>query len=81
MLAIWGQLVWISVFFTQGNLLAVLTSLADREQSAKILSLIEQCWTNLVGQMPLKICFPALEGRDWQRETGCDRKKYTLVLS
>ena len=61
-------------FFTQGNLLAVLTSLADREQSAKILSLLEQCWTDLVGQMPLKICFPALEGRDWQRETGCDRK-------
>lgn len=61
-------------FFTQGNLLAVITSLADERQSERIMNLIEQCWSDLVAQMPMKICFPALEGRDWQIATGWDRK-------
>ena len=38
------------------------------------MNLIEQCWSDLVAQMPMKICFPALEGRDWQIATGWDRK-------
>ncbi|NEN99232.1 MAG: alkaline invertase, partial [Moorea sp. SIO3I7] len=29
---------------------------------------------DLVGEMPMKVCFPALEGRDWQIITGCDPK-------
>ncbi|MGK7917284.1 MAG: glycoside hydrolase 100 family protein [Prochloraceae cyanobacterium] len=61
-------------FFSQGNLLAIVTSLASDAQSQAIMNLIEQCWTDLVAQMPMKICFPALEGRDWQLATGCDRK-------
>jgi hypothetical protein len=61
-------------FFTQGNLLAIVTSLADERQSLGIINLIEQCWPDLVAQMPMKICFPALEGRDWQTTTGWDRK-------
>lgn len=61
-------------FFSQGNLLAVVTSLADDTQSQHIMNLIESCWSDLVAQMPMKICFPALEGRDWQTATGWDRK-------
>lgn len=61
-------------FFTQGNLLAILFSLADEQQSQMIMALIEERWSDLVAQMPMKICFPALEGRDWQLATGWDRK-------
>lgn len=61
-------------FFSQGNLLAVITSLADEHQSQRIMTLIEERWSDLIAQMPMKICFPALEGRDWQLATGWDRK-------
>ncbi|NJM68649.1 MAG: hypothetical protein HC851_24795 [Acaryochloris sp. RU_4_1] len=61
-------------FFSLGNLLAILAALTDDQQSQRIMDLIEQRWQDLVGQMPLKICFPALEGQDWQTITGCDPK-------
>lgn len=61
-------------FFAVGNLMAILTSLANEQQSQAIMNLIEQRWTDLVGHMPMKICFPAVEGRDWQTITGCDPK-------
>ncbi|MCA1993142.1 MAG: glycoside hydrolase 100 family protein [Coleofasciculus sp. S288] len=61
-------------FFAVGNLMAILTSLANQQQSQAIMNLIEQRWTDLVGHMPMKICFPAVEGRDWQTITGCDPK-------
>lgn len=61
-------------FFALGNLMAILSSLTTEEQSHKIMNLIEKRWVNLVGQMPMKICFPALEGRDWEMLTGCDPK-------
>ncbi|WP_198954087.1 glycoside hydrolase 100 family protein [Moorena bouillonii] len=61
-------------FFAQGNLMAIITSLATEEQSQAIMDLIEQRWEDLVGEMPMKVCFPALEGRDWQIITGCDPK-------
>jgi Alkaline and neutral invertase len=61
-------------FFSLGNLMAVITSLANEQQSQGIMDLIEHRWQDLVGRMPLKICFPALEGQDWQTITGCDPK-------
>ncbi|MGP1383830.1 MAG: glycoside hydrolase 100 family protein [Thainema sp.] len=61
-------------FFAQGNLLAILTSLADERQCQGIMTLIEECWSTLVAQMPMKLCYPAMEGRDWQTATGWDRK-------
>jgi len=60
--------------FTQGNLLAIVTALATQEQSQAILDLMEQRWSDLVGEMPMKLCFPAVQGRDWQLMTGCDPK-------
>ena len=61
-------------FFAQGNLMAIISSLASQEQSKAIMELIEQRWENLVAYMPMKLCFPAVEGRDWELITGCDPK-------
>jgi hypothetical protein len=61
-------------FFTSGNLLAVLSGLADEAQCASIMSLLEKRQDLLVGEMPLKLCYPALEGEAWQLLTGADPK-------
>jgi glycogen debranching enzyme len=61
-------------FFSLGNLMAILSSLATEEQAKAILNTIEKKWQDLIGFMPMKICFPALKDRDWQLLTGCDPK-------
>lgn len=61
-------------FFALGNLMAILASLASEQESQKIMDLIEQRWHDLVGYMPMKICFPAVEGLEWRIVTGCDPK-------
>jgi len=60
--------------FLQGNLWAVLSSLASKAQAQAVMTLIETRWDNLVGQMPIKACFPALEGDEWRAITGSDPK-------
>jgi glycogen debranching enzyme len=61
-------------YFAQGNLMAVVTSLADPQQAAGLMTLIERRWDDLMGEMPVKLCFPALEGQDWRTVTGADPK-------
>ncbi|NJK47644.1 alkaline invertase [Candidatus Gracilibacteria bacterium] len=61
-------------FFALGNLMAIITSLASEQESQMMINLIEQRWRDLIGEMPMKICFPALEGMEWKIITGCDRK-------
>lgn len=61
-------------WFCLGNCVAILSSLATPEQSAAIMDLIEARWEELVGEMPLKVCYPAIEGHEWNIETGCDPK-------
>ncbi|WRX11463.1 Glycosyl hydrolase family 100 - like 2 [Theobroma cacao] len=61
-------------FFSLGNLWAVASGLATTDQSHAILDLIEAKWADLVADMPFKICYPALEGREWQIITGSDPK-------
>ncbi|GLT75412.1 hypothetical protein SLA2020_471420 [Shorea laevis] len=61
-------------FFSLGNLWAIVSSLATIDQSHAILDLIEATWEELVGGMPLKICYPALEGQEWRIITGSDPK-------
>jgi len=56
--------------------MAILSSMASEQQSQAIMDLIDQRWHDLVGYTPMKICFPALEGRDWQVVTGSIPKKY-----
>ncbi|KAG8387523.1 hypothetical protein BUALT_Bualt02G0029900 [Buddleja alternifolia] len=61
-------------FFSLGNLWAIICSLATTDQSHAILDLIESKWSDLVAGMPLKICYPALEGQEWRIITGSDPK-------
>ncbi|EHQ52284.1 neutral invertase [Ectothiorhodospira sp. PHS-1] len=61
-------------FFSLGNLLAVLFGLADPEQGRRIMALFDQRWSDLAGMMPVKICFPAMEGDEWRLMTGSDPK-------
>lgn len=61
-------------FFSLGNLMAIVSSLTNKYQSLGILSLIETRWENLVADMPMKLCFPALEDIEWKILTGCDPK-------
>ncbi|XBJ02149.1 hypothetical protein VPH35_021606 [Triticum aestivum] len=61
-------------WFALGNCVAILASLATPEQAGAIMDLIEERWEDLIGEMPLKICYPAIEGHEWQNVTGCDPK-------
>lgn len=61
-------------FFAQGNLLAVTSGLADREQADRLMELYQGRWDDLVGAAPLRIVFPALEGDVWAVMTGADGK-------
>ncbi len=61
-------------FLAQGNLLSVLIGLATSDQRTALMRLLEERWDDLVGEMPMKLCYPAVEGRDWQLITGSDPK-------
>lgn len=61
-------------FFSLGNFWAIASSLATQRQAEGILNLIEDKWDDLVGHMPLKICYPALEYEEWRIITGSDPK-------
>lgn len=61
-------------FFTLGNLWSIVSSLGTPKQNEAILNLIEVKWDDLMGHMPLKICYPALEYDDWRIITGSDPK-------
>lgn len=61
-------------FFTLGNLMSIVSSLASDRESLSIMDLIEQRWHDLIGYMPMKICFPAVEDLEWRILTGCDPK-------
>ncbi|CAH9083833.1 unnamed protein product [Cuscuta epithymum] len=61
-------------WFALGNCVAILASLATPEQATAIMDLIEARWEELVGEMPLKISYPALENHEWRIVTGCDPK-------
>ncbi|GFZ07245.1 plant neutral invertase family protein [Actinidia rufa] len=61
-------------FFTLGNLWSIVSSLGTPKQNEAILNLIEAKWDDLMGNMPLKICYPALEYDEWRIITGSDPK-------
>lgn len=61
-------------FFTQGNLLAVASGLADDETWGRVFELMEARWDDLVGRAPLRIAYPALEDEQWKQVTGADPK-------
>ncbi|KAG0479741.1 hypothetical protein HPP92_010599 [Vanilla planifolia] len=61
-------------FFLLGNAWAIASSLTTPWQAEGILNLIEDKWDDIVGHMPLKICYPALEFDEWRIITGSDPK-------
>ena len=61
-------------FFALGNLLAILFGLVAEEDAQRILHLYEHRWECLVGEMPMKICYPAVAGDEWRFLTGSDPK-------
>jgi glycogen debranching enzyme len=61
-------------FFSLGNLMAIVGSLVSAQEANSIIDLIEQRWEDLIGYMPMKICFPAVEDLEWRILTGCDPK-------
>ena len=61
-------------FFTQGNLLAILFDLATADESQGIMNLFASHWAELIGEMPVKIMYPAVRGREWMHVTGSDPK-------
>ncbi|HLO88199.1 MAG TPA: glycoside hydrolase 100 family protein [Nostocaceae cyanobacterium] len=61
-------------FFSLANLMAVVSGLSTEEQSQAIMILIQERWDDLVGDMPMKIAYPALEGEEYRIVTGCDPK-------
>ncbi|CAL8164833.1 unnamed protein product [Prunus armeniaca] len=52
-------------WFLVGNCVPILSSLATPEQATAIRDLIEEHWEVLIGEMPLKIAYQALEGHEW----------------
>jgi glycogen debranching enzyme len=60
--------------FSFGNLLAILFGLTTDDQATQIMRLFERRWNELVGTMPLKIAYPAVDGDKWRYTTGSDPK-------
>ena len=61
-------------FFAQGNLLSVLFNLAPGKEAEGIMNLYELHWDELISEMPAKIVYPAVAGREWMYVTGSDPK-------
>ncbi len=61
-------------FFSYGNLLAVLFGAASESQASALMQLVDRRWEDLMGVMPMKLCFPALKHGEWQLITGGDPK-------
>ncbi|KAE9446647.1 hypothetical protein C3L33_21423, partial [Rhododendron williamsianum] len=61
-------------FFTLGNLWSIVSSLGTPRQNKAVLNLIEAKWDDLMGHMPIKICYPALEYEEWRIITGVTQR-------
>ncbi|KAL8267842.1 hypothetical protein R6Q59_001640 [Mikania micrantha] len=61
-------------WFCLRNCIAIISSLATPEQVTAIMDVIESRWQELIGDMPVKVCYPAIESHDWRIITGYDPK-------
>jgi len=61
-------------YFALGNFLSIMFGLTSDVQANRIMKLYELRWNNLIGATPVKICYPAMEGLEWQVRTGSDPK-------
>lgn len=61
-------------YFALGNLLSILFGITTPAGSQGIMNLYQRHWDELVGEMPVKIVYPALVGEKWKFSTGSDPK-------
>jgi len=61
-------------YFAQGNLLSILFGLATPSGAQAIMNLYQRHWNDLIGEMPVKLVFPAMENERWRVLTGSDPK-------
>lgn len=61
-------------FFSLGNLLAIVFDILPLNQQGALLRLILQNEAQILGSIPLRLCYPALTGSAWKILTGCDPK-------
>jgi hypothetical protein len=61
-------------FFTLGNCLGAIFDIISPAQQRSLFYLFERNRDSLLAQMPLRICHPPLESKDWRLITGFDRK-------
>ncbi|MBD3815929.1 MAG: glycoside hydrolase 100 family protein [Halothiobacillus sp.] len=61
-------------FFSQGNLLMLVSDLALPEQVTGLMNLIDLRWNDLIGRMPMKLVYPAIKTHEWRLITGSDPK-------
>ena len=61
-------------FLSIGNLLGIISGLADKMKASELARLIKQNRGAIIGKMPAKVCYPALEGKQWEIITGYDPK-------
>ncbi|KAL8171761.1 hypothetical protein V2J09_023565 [Rumex salicifolius] len=53
-------------FFTLGNLWSVISSMGTPNQNEAVLNLIDAKWEDLMADMPMKICYPAIKEEEWR---------------
>jgi hypothetical protein len=61
-------------FFTLGNCLGAIFDILSPVQQRSLFRLFLRNRDSLFAQMPLRICHPPLESKDWRLITGFDRK-------
>lgn len=61
-------------YFALGNLLSILFGITSGAHSQAIMNLYLDHWDELVGEMPIKIVYPAVVGDKWRFSTGSDPK-------
>ena len=61
-------------FLSIGNLLGIISGLADKKKAPALSSLIFHNRGAIIGKMPAKVCYPALESKQWEIITGYDPK-------
>lgn len=61
-------------FFALGNLLAVIFGITSQREAQGIMRLYQDRWEDLVGNIPAKLVYPAVVGKEWMFMTGSDPK-------
>ncbi|NDC34508.1 MAG: alkaline invertase [Synechococcaceae bacterium WB9_2_112] len=63
-------------FYSLGNSLACLFGLLSAPQQRALFRLVLHNRQHLMGQMPMRICHPPMEGEEWRDKTGSDPKNW-----